>query len=111
MLQAPQWFTSERMSTSQPLVTFMSQLAKPGLHEAMPQVPPVHDGVPLAGVRHALPQAPQWASVVLRLVSQPLAAMPSQLPRPAAHIETMQAPPTHTLVPPGSAQRIPHPLQ
>ena len=36
------------------------------------------------GMAHRMPQPPQWAGLVARLASQPLAASPSQLTKPAA---------------------------
>ena len=39
------------------------------------------------------PHAPQLARVVCVLVSHPLAAAPSQSPKPAAHAVTVQEPP------------------
>ena len=75
---APQWLTALRVLVSQPLATFMSQSPKPAA-QVMAQRPAVQAAVPLA-VLHALPHAPQWLALVLRLVSQPLAALPSQSP-------------------------------
>jgi hypothetical protein len=45
----------------------------------MPQTPPAQVAAPLVALQ-AAPQRPQLEGVVLRLVSQPLAAMPSQSP-------------------------------
>jgi hypothetical protein len=45
----------------------------------MPQEPPEQVAVPLVALQ-ALPQRPQLATVVARLVSHPLAAFPSQSP-------------------------------
>ena len=45
----------------------------------MPQVPLEHVAVPLV-LSQVLLQAPQLAGLVFRLVSQPLATLPSQLP-------------------------------
>jgi hypothetical protein len=42
----------------------------------MPQVPPVHEGVPLT-LLHTLPQPPQWVALVFVLVSQPAADVQS----------------------------------
>jgi hypothetical protein len=39
-----------------------------------------------------VPQAPQLVAVVCKLVSQPLAAFASQLPKPALHVDTWQLP-------------------
>ena len=81
--QVPQWVTSVPVLTSQPLTASPSQLAKPA-EQVMPQAPAAQEEVPLL-VEHAAPQAPQWAAVVSVLVSQPLAALLSQLPQPALH--------------------------
>lgn len=45
----------------------------------MPQVPPLQIGVPLLMLQ-ALLQTPQCEVLVLKSVSQPLFALPSQLP-------------------------------
>jgi hypothetical protein len=58
-----------------------------------------------------LPHAPQWALLVLRLASQPLAALPSQLPKPAAHAPTVHAPAAQPAVALGSEQGRSHPPQ
>jgi hypothetical protein len=55
------------------------------LHDATAHVPPVQPAVPLATAAHALPQLPQLVAVVM-LVSQPLAALPSQSAQPAAQV-------------------------
>jgi hypothetical protein len=47
------------------------------------QRPPVQ-GTPLG---QAVPQAPQWVGVFDRLVSQPLAGLPSQLPKPVVQVK------------------------
>jgi hypothetical protein len=57
----------------------------PAAHEP-PQVPIAHVAVPPTGAGHTLPQRPQLVAVVLRLVSQPLAALPSQSPKPALQV-------------------------
>jgi hypothetical protein len=36
---------------------------------------------------HAWPHVPQWLALVVRLVSQPLKAAPSQSPQPAAQVK------------------------
>ena len=65
---------------SQPFEALPSQFAKPALHVGM-QDPAVQAVVPFA-FEQELPQVPQFASVVFRLVSQPVEASPSQLPNP-----------------------------
>src|SRR5262249_22454188 len=59
--QAPQFFGSAWMATSQPFFTRLSQSAKPRLHEAMRQLPPWHVGEAL-GVAQAFMQLPQWVT-------------------------------------------------
>src|SRR5689334_5685167 len=63
--QAPQFFASATVDTSQPLITRLSQSANPMLHEAMPQLPARHAGAALAGL-HAFMQLPQWATSCFR---------------------------------------------
>jgi hypothetical protein len=64
---------------SQPLLRASpSQLPQPELHE-MEQEPSAHDAVPLA-LLHGWLQPPQCRTVVCVFVSQPLAALLSQLP-------------------------------
>ena len=96
----PQWSLAVRVSVSQPLVTLPSQSTKPALH-ATAQRPAAHAGVPLAAL-HALPHIPQWAAVVERSVSQPLAGFMSQSPKPAVHVRA-QRPETHAEVALGRA--------
>ncbi len=63
----------------------------------------------LAGAGQAIPHAPQCVGEVRVLVSQPLDAAPSQLPKPPAQMPTAQAPMRHTGVALSSAgQVIPH---
>jgi hypothetical protein len=53
----------------------------PALH-VNPQVPPVQARAALATVGQTVVQVPQWSTSVLRLVSQPSAAVPLQLQNP-----------------------------
>ena len=55
--------------------------------------PLVHD--PPVGHACPVPHAPQYVVDVLRLVSQPFAALLSQLPKPVLHDERVQAPLVH----------------
>lgn len=80
--QAPQWFTFDWMLISQPLATTPSQFLKFVLQLEMAQVPDEHEGVPF-GVAQTIPQPPQWLTLFVVLISQPLLALPSQSPRPA----------------------------
>jgi hypothetical protein len=104
--QPPQWFTSPRVSVSQPLVTLPSQLPHPAPH-VMPQAPPPHEGAPLTAL-HTFAQRPQCDTELLVLVSQPLAALPSQSPKPALQLATVQAPALHPATPLAAAQPRPH---
>jgi hypothetical protein len=74
--QEPQFAASEVVAVSQPLLTLPSQLPYP-VAQLMPQTPEAQLGVPWL-LLHALPQAPQFAALVLTSASQPLAALPSQ---------------------------------
>jgi hypothetical protein len=57
--------------------------------QTMLQVPTSHSGVPLT-LLHTVPQVPQWLVLVFVLVSQPLAWLLSQLPRPGTQDATWQ---------------------
>jgi hypothetical protein len=103
--QAPQWLTALRVLVSQPLATFMSQSPKP-VAQAIEQRPAVHAAVPLAAL-HALPHAPQWAVVVERLVSHPLAALPSQSPKPALQRASVHVPPVQAATPLAKLHALP----
>jgi hypothetical protein len=76
--QLPQ-LVVELRSTSQPLVVTPSQLAQPA-RQVKPQVPAVQVGVALTRTGQTFPQPPQWIRLVAKFASQPLAALPSQLP-------------------------------
>jgi hypothetical protein len=57
----------------------------------------------------ACPHVPQFALVVLRLVSQPFETVPSQLPQPAVHEAMPHVPPVQAGVPfAGVGQGLPH---
>ncbi|MBK8694091.1 MAG: hypothetical protein IPN17_17860 [Deltaproteobacteria bacterium] len=103
--QAPQLLLSPLRLISQPLGTSPSQSRKPAAQEATVHAPAAQPAVPLITV-HARPQVPQWATVVLVLVSQPLLRLPSQLPSP--ELQAMEhTPPLHAGVPPLLGQRLP----
>jgi hypothetical protein len=89
--QAPQFKTLVCVLTSQPLVATPSQLPNPALQVPSVHAPDAHDSEAFAK-SHCAPQDPQFERVV-RLVSQPLAALPSQLPNPPLHVPSWQAPP------------------
>jgi hypothetical protein len=87
----------------------------PAAQHAEPQVSPaVQRHAPAmhaCAAGQALAQRPQWAVLVVRVVSQPLAATPSQSPSPVGHMTAKpHAPDRHTLMAPtgGTGQRLPH---
>jgi hypothetical protein len=67
---------------SQPLAALPSQSPKPAL-QLSPHAPAAHVAVALAPAAHILPHIPQFAALVRRSISQPLTALPSQLPKPS----------------------------
>jgi hypothetical protein len=83
---APQFRTLDEIAVSQPFNGSPSQLPKPPLH-ASEHVPPTHRAVPFAPPGHATPQRPQCAGFIVSAVSQPLASIVSQLPKPRLHVE------------------------
>jgi hypothetical protein len=86
--QAPQLLKLSVMLFSQPSAAFRLQLAHPVL-QAMLHTPLVQDGVPLIELQ-TFPQVPQLLAAFVRLVSQPLAAFPSQLPQPEVQEDMTQ---------------------
>jgi hypothetical protein len=101
--QAPQ-FDSVSIDVSHPLAVTPSQLAHPGLQDAIWQVPVEHVEVALAR-EHTTPQPPQLLSVSIE-VSQPLSGLPSQSAQPGAQVGT-QAPLLQMVVPCALVQLIP----
>ena len=86
---APQFPALVCVFVSQPLLGLPSQLAKFG-EQLGTHAPEVHAVLPFAFVQ-ALAHVPQWA-VVLRGVSQPLATLPSQSPKPELQDDIAQVP-------------------
>jgi hypothetical protein len=103
----PQCASEVCVLTSQPLLALPSQFAKPALQLAIPHAPIAHAPVALAGA-HAIPHPPQCASDVCVLVSQPLLALPSQLPKPALQLAIPHAPIAHAPVALAGAHAVPH---
>lgn len=111
----PQWFGSERVSTSQPLELLPSQLAivpghAEGPHRPLVQYSPGACGLVTKNV-HTRPQTPQELKSARLLASQPLAAMPSQsaksCPSIRTHAATAHSPATHREVALARTQRRP----
>jgi hypothetical protein len=67
------------------------------LQLAIPHIPAVQAGVPFA-VEQISPQTPQLLTLVLVLVSQPLAGFESQSAKPGAQAVMWQVPPVHASV-------------
>jgi hypothetical protein len=105
LLQAPQLAESLSPKVSQPLALLPSQSRKPR-SQVIWQVPDEQAGVPLP-LPQARPQAPQWAVLLLVLVSQPLAVLPSQSPKPGLHVSP-QTPPVQVGVPLVATHRLLH---
>jgi hypothetical protein len=99
---APQWATVFVVFTSQPVIAFASQSAKPALHAPGEHAPRLHRGVMLAPAGQAFPHAPQLATLVLRssqtvlppLVQSMFGSAQSTRHVPATHI----CPPGHALL-------------
>jgi hypothetical protein len=92
----PQWPVVVFKFVSHPFALFPSQLPQPAEHTGA-HAPATQLVLPCAFV-HALPQVPQWLVVFVTLVSQPLLALPSQLPNPGLHDGTQE--PAMQAVPP-----------
>ncbi len=107
LAHAPQFASDVRRSASQPFAAIPSQLPKLVL-QVKPHVAPVHALLAFATAGHAAPHIPQLASDVRVSVSQPFAAIASQLPRPAAHDATVQIPAAHAAVANGSEHAVAH---
>lgn len=105
--QPPQLVGLVFKSDSQPLAVFPSQSPRAISHVPVLQRPMRHAGVP-PRLGHAMPQAPQLAGLVLRFVSQPLVAIPSQSAVPTAH-EGATHDPARQIIP--AAHATPQPPQ
>jgi hypothetical protein len=106
--QLPQWVTSLFRFDSQPLARVPSQFPKPPL-QVIPHTPAVQVAVPLTPL-HAVVHVLQCVGSVLRLISQPFDALPSQLPYPALQLMP-HTPPVQLGVPLLLLQVVPHPPQ
>ena len=94
---------------SQPVATLLSQLPNP-LVQAIEHAPRLHEGVPLV-LLQALPQTPQLPALVCVFVSHPLAAVPSQLPKPVVQDESVHVPVAQDGLAFEKLQGTPHPPQ
>jgi hypothetical protein len=74
---------------SHPFAGLASQSANPALHAATTHFDAVQVSVALF-VLQARPHPPQLFALLVMLISQPLAGLPSQSARPAAHFDTVQ---------------------
>ena len=92
--QPPQWLRSMVRFTSQPSSALLLQLPKPAAQAPMVHAPAAQPAVPF-GMEHSRPQTPQFAASVEVVVSQPLAGLLSQLPKPSRQLESTHALPVH----------------
>jgi hypothetical protein len=105
---APQLAALVPVSTSQPSSARRLQSAKPGL-QVYPHVPVArsHVGAAFGGTGQALPQRPQFVTD-RSSSSQPLASLPSQLPKGSVHEPTAHIPLRHAGVALGRRHTVPH---
>jgi len=105
--QPPQLATSpDAVLTSQPSSALALQSRKPALHAPIAQRPPEQLDAALADWQR-LPHTPQLLASEPVLVSQPLAAAPSQSAKPDAHAESTHAPIRHPATPLGKEHARP----
>jgi hypothetical protein len=106
---APQFAGLVCVFTSQPFDAAPSQFPNPTAQVPSVQVPLPHDSLAFARSQ-TVPQVPQSVSVA-RLASQPFAATPSQLPNPALHAWSWQAPLKQEEEAFAKVHALPHPPQ
>ncbi len=104
---APHAVTVLRRSVSQPLAAIPSQLPKPAL-QAMPHAPIAQVGVALARAGQAFPHAPQFETLAVRSVSQPLPTIMSQSPRPLMQPAMRHTEASQVAVPPEAVHMRAH---
>jgi hypothetical protein len=105
LMQAPQCAGSVVRFTSQPSTFETLQSAKPSV-QAISHTPALQLGAPFVALQ-ATTQAPQWVGSLLRLISQPFEALPSQSPYPELQ-EMPHTPAPHDAVPFVESQAVPH---
>jgi hypothetical protein len=105
MPQPPQLLMSVVVGVSQPFFGLPSQSAKPALQVGT-QTPAVHAVEPCA-FEQAMPQPPQLLIFDAKTASQPLTALPSQLPVPALQVG-LHAPAEHVVEPFGFTHCVVH---
>jgi hypothetical protein len=104
--QRPQCAGLVAKAASQPSTALALQSPKPAL-QVIPHARLAQVLVALGRAGHAAPHAPQWATLDVTSVSQPLAALPSQLPKFAPHVKP-HTPEAHVAVAlAGVAQTLP----
>jgi hypothetical protein len=104
---APQLLTSVKILASHPSAAFLLQSAKPELQAKIWHTPAEQTGVAFAELQ-AFPQAPQFVTEVLTLVSHPSAAIPLQSPKPALHAKIWHLPAEQAGVAFAEEQTFPH---
>jgi hypothetical protein len=104
--QAPQFMRLARRSISQPFAAAPSQLSRPVSQAASAHTPLRHAPVPPENTQPLL-HMPQCAALDERSVSQPLAALPSQSPKPALQRARAHAPAAQAATPLGKVHALP----
>jgi hypothetical protein len=105
----PPQFEVVLRGVSQPSQGSLSQFPKFWLHTGTHAVPTQLFALFVSA--QALPQTPQWASLFVKFVSQPLPGVPSQLPKPAVHVPSVHTPLGHVSDAFARLQGVPHALQ
>ncbi len=108
--QVPQLATLALVLVSQPSTGIVLQSAKPALQASSAQVLAVQAAVAFAN-EQPCPQEAQFATLLVRSVSQPLTTLLSQSPRPAAQLDSVHTPALHEAPPPMNEQTFPQELQ
>jgi hypothetical protein len=102
---APQ-FALVSSATSHPFATFLSQSPKFVAH-VIEHAPSTQLAAPLL-LLQTFPHAPQLFTFVCVFTSQPLPALPSQLPKPAVHVPSVHTPAVHASLAFARSHTAPH---
>jgi len=102
----PQLFTSVEVEISQPFNALASQFPQPASQVPIEQTPVEHFGV-ACGKTQALPQPPQWLTLVLMSISHPVVALLSQFANPVLQDATEHIPDKHAGEPLTTEQIVP----
>jgi hypothetical protein len=100
---APQFDGSEARADSQPSQKLLSQSSNPISHEPIAHAPATQAVVPWATTGQTWPHAPQFATSVAVLTSQPSVIVALQLAYEVAHPAKLQTASWHATLDPGAA--------